>query len=204
MSHGMELLSRTLGVVDLTSTRRWDEEAKVQDDLDSFALCETANIYTAQTIRARIRYLAGLFPDLPTRDLPRAIHTLLGGDLRSPEVRDIRFMVQGQSTRDGRSLGEPPIERLQMAGGMLSRGETYMATSEATGLSYGMVRDIDQYLGLTVVHEQWLIQQAIAAHEDNLSVRGFAERVGLAKTTAHRVLRRAYAKGAAVVEELAL
>jgi lambda repressor-like predicted transcriptional regulator len=67
-----------------------------------------------------------------------------------------------------------------------------------------MVRDIDNYLGLTVVHEQWLIQQAIAAHEDNLSVRGFAERVGLAKTTAHRVLRRAYAKGAAVVEELAL
>jgi hypothetical protein len=111
-------------------------------------------------------------------------------------------MLQGQSTRDGRSLGEPPIERLQLAGGMLSRGETYTATAQATGLSYGMVRDLDQYLGLTVVHEQWLIEQAVLAQEDKLSVRKFAERVGMSKSSAHRTLVKAYGKAAAVREEL--
>ena len=202
MTDGLDLLTRTLGVVDIMGSRRWDEDAPVQEDLDSFALCETANVYTAQTIRARIRYLAALFPTMATADLPRAIHTLLGGDLRVQELRDIRFMVKGLSIRDGRSLGEPPIEKLQMAGGMLSRGETYMSTAAATGLSYGMVRDIDTYLGLTKVYEQWLIEQAVYARTDNLSVRKFAERVGLTKSTAHRLLNRAWDKSGEVIEEL--
>ena len=202
MDKGIELLERTLGKVDIMGTRRWDEDSPVQEYLDTFALCETANIYTARTIRARIRYLAALFPTMPTVDLPRAIHTLLGGDLRVQELRDIRFIVKGLSIRDGRSLGEPPIERIQMAGGMLARGETYMSTAAATGLSYNMVRDIDNYLGLTKVYEQWLIEQAVYARNDKVSVRKFAERVGLTKSTAHRLLNRAWDKSAKVVAEL--
>ena len=202
MTHGAQVLMRTLGKVDIMGSRRWDEEAQVHDDLATDALCETANIYTAQTIRARIRYLAALFPELPTRDLPRAVHTLLGGDLRVPELQDIRFIMQGLSTKDGRSLGEPPIEKVQMAGGMLSRGETYTDTARATGLSYGMVRDIDIYLGLTKVYEQWLIEQAVYAQQDHLSVRGFADRIGISKSSAHRLLHRAYKKATAVREEL--
>ena len=65
-----------------------------------------------------------------------------------------------------------------------------------------MVRDLDIYLGLTKVYEQWLIEQAVYAQQDHLSVRGFADRIGISKSSAHRLLHRAYKKATAVREEL--
>lgn len=180
-------------------TRRglpYDPDAPVAKELRKLGYVELRALAdsegTSRSQRAHIRYLAALLPHLPRRQLADALHAVL--DNPNLTVGDLRLIVDGRSLADPtKSTAEVPIEGIQSAGRILTQGGTYAAAASGSGLSVDTVVAIDKFLGLTQSYDDRIMDAAVAALREGVSVRAFAEEVGLSKSEAHRRLQAAKA-----------
>jgi hypothetical protein len=171
----------------------WCEDSPAYTDVleGTLTLTDSAE-WEGSSVRTKLRYLAGMFPDVPVAGLPLAVATLLGVEGDAALLGRIRLVLSGFSISDpSRRTREPEVWRFQAAGGALIRGDGLMTAVSVSGLAKGTVVSMDSYLGLRDKREQDLIAAAVLAIDDGVSVRGFAARVGLPKSTAHRVMGRA-------------
>ena len=167
-------------------------ELKKMGYLDLRQVVSTIDEESGLRLRARIRYLAALLPNIDRNLLASALHAIVNN--RSVTISDMRLIVDGRSLADPtRRTHEPPIERIQTVGRMLQSGSTYRAAAEGAGVSVDLVESIDRYLGITQALDDRIMGYAVEAVREGESVRKFADREGLSKSTAHRYMQRARA-----------
>ena len=140
--------------------------------------------------RARIRYMAALFPDLSYNDLCATLMGVLQ-DAKSLTLSDVRLIVAGRSLNTTARTSEVDIERIQQAGKLLSQGVNKKHIAKVTSLSRDTVQAIDWYLGLSESLYQRRIEQACDMVRDNVSTRRAAQKLNVSKSQAHRLLVKA-------------
>lgn len=171
----------------------WDEDAPVYDDLHEGRLLgyrtERLSVYNT----TRIRYLAALFPTAPVTQLPRLISAVLGVQGDHSWEADIRLILQGRNPGDPSKkwLRAAPIERYQVAGMCLMRGDRYRHAAKVCGLGEDTVQAIDHYLGLKSRRLKVIQDRAIDAARDGVSIRQFRDREGTSHTLAQKAMCRA-------------
>lgn len=186
-------------MINLVKTKRnlpFDPEAPLVKELRVLGYCELRSLSddtgTTRSQRAHIRYLAALMPDLPRRQLADTVHAILGNPNLS--AGDMRLIIDGRSLADpSRATGEIPIEAIQSVGRILQNGGTYAAAADGSGLSVDTVQTIDRFLGLSQAWEDRIMDAAVEAVREGVSVRGFAKQEGLSKSEAHRKMQAARA-----------
>jgi len=159
-------------------------------------------------MRAHLRYLAALWPDLTVAQIADRIHalidnkgmtfsdvmTVLRGESLSEraQMQDLRMVLRGQHLGTGESLtNEVPIASIQAIGRALRDGVSMADIARTVGVSLDTVRAIEEFLGLRSAHQQRLLDSAIDALREGVSVRTFATQNNLTKSTAARVLDKA-------------
>jgi hypothetical protein len=160
-------------------------------------------------MRAHLRYLAALWPDLSVAQVADRIHalidnrdmsfsdvmTVLRGESLSEraQMQDLRMVLRGQHLGTGESItNEVPIASIQAIGRALRDGVTMADTARTVGVSLDTVRAIEEFLGLRSAYQQRLLDTAIdAVREGTMSIRTFATQHNLTKTTASRLLDKA-------------
>lgn len=156
--------------------------------------------------RSNIRYLAALWPDATMKQLVDRIFTLLNNKHMLPEdVRDIlaavslgskglsqtdiNLLLQGKRLEDPtRHTHEVPIQVIQTVGRCLSSGMALRATASAVRCSYDTVARIEALLGLAQAYEDRMMDRAVNAVRDGLSVRMFATNEAISRSAAHRMM----------------
>lgn len=176
----------------------FDDEAPVAAELRTMGYLDLRRVVTnidnesGLRMRAHIRYLAALLPNIDRNVLASALHAIVGNSSITPS--DMRMIVEGRSLADPtRKTQEPPIERIQTVGRMLTAGSTYRSAAEGAGVSVDLVEAIDRYLGITSAIETRNLDHAVACVREGISVRRFADSAGLSKSSAHRYMQRARA-----------
>lgn len=150
----------------------------------------TSDDSTVRSLRSRVRYLAALFPHTPIVPLAEALHAVL--DNRDLTIADVRAILEGRKLNDSSQLtGEVPLAGIQKVGEVLAAGGSRLKAARESGLSIDSVEAIDNYLGLCEKYNERMLDLAIRAVQDGLSVRQFSERSGLPKTSAHRKMELA-------------
>lgn len=145
---------------------------------------------TPRSIRSKVRYLAGLFPNVEGYALTDLIHGILGNVHLS--VSDIGLILDGFSLNNpAKKTSEVPLDRIQTVGFMLQGGATHAATAQEAGVCLETVAAIDDYLGFSVRHEERLMDLTAMAIREGWSVRFLASEAGISKSSAHRYLRKA-------------
>ena len=132
--------------------------------------------------RARLRYLAALLPDKSLHQLADTIHYLI--DNSSLTITDVRNVLRG-GKRD------IPIERIQEVGRQLTAGSSLRAAARAANVSYDTVERIEAFIGMAEARRLKLVDFACDAVREKWSVRAFATKAGIPKSTAHVIMGRA-------------
>jgi hypothetical protein len=178
----------------------YDEDSEVVDELTKLEVLSHNAFSTDenhQRVRARIRYLAALWPDATLNDLTHRIHALVNN--KQFEVDDIRLILQGRRLNDPSKItNEIPLTIIQGIGKCLREGKSLRTTARENRVSYDTVESIERYLGLRSARESKLIDLAVDAVRDKTSVRNFAKQVNVSRSKAHRLL----IKGSDVLKEL--
>jgi hypothetical protein len=132
--------------------------------------------------RSRLRYLAALLPGKSLHELADTIHYIM--DNSHVSITDVRNVLRG-----GRR--DVPIEKIQEIGALLNKGESLRATAKATGVSYDTVERIESFIGIAEARRLKLVDFACDAVRESWSVRTFAAKAGIPKSTAHVIMGRA-------------
>lgn len=156
--------------------------------------------------RSHVRYLAALWPDASMKELVERIFGLLNNKHLLPEdVRDIlagvalsgkglsqtdiNLLLQGKRLEDPtRHTREVPIQVIQTVGRCLQSGMALRATSNAVRCSYDTVARIDALLGLSQAYNDRMMDRAVNAVRDGVSVRKFATSEAISRSQAHRLM----------------
>ena len=171
------------------SNATFDEDAPVADDLANGGFSWQGSL-TVSAARSRIRYLAALFPDKSFQDLCLTIGAVLA-DARDLTASDVRMILAGRDLGTGARTDEVDIERIQQVGKLLREGRDKKGTAVIAGVSRDTVQAIDWYLGITEALRQQRIARACDLVRDQVSTRKSAVVLGVSKSEAHRLLRRA-------------
>lgn len=171
------------------STATFDEDAPVADDLANGGFSWQGSL-TVSAARSRIRYLAALFPEQSFQELCLTIGGVLA-DARDLTASDIRMILAGRDLGTGARTDEVDIERIQQVGKLLREGRDKKGTAGIAGVSRDTVQAIDWYLGITEALRQQRIARACDLVRDQVSTRKAATVLGVSKSEAHRLLRRA-------------
>lgn len=178
----------------------YDDEAEVTEALASleYAMPSEFGIEDHhQHIRARIRYLAALWPDAKQTELAHRIHGLLNN--RNISIDDLRLILQAKRLSDpSKSTNEVPIPVIQGIGKCLREGKTLRTTAREMRVSYDTVERIEKYLGIRSAIRMREIDAAVEAVRGGLSIREFSKASGISRTRAQRML----AHGRSVLVEL--
>jgi hypothetical protein len=143
-----------------------------------------------RSIRSRVRYLAALFPDLSLPTLTKQIAGVVNNSGLSNA--DVRLVLEGRQLGDPtKRTREVPIQKLQVVGSCLRKGDSKADAARTAGVSLDTVEAVDAYLGITEQRHQSLVAAAVNAVEDGLSVRKFSNKVGVPSSSAHRLLVKA-------------
>jgi hypothetical protein len=132
--------------------------------------------------RARVRYLAALLPGKSLHQLADTIHYVM--DNSHISITDVRNVLRG-GKRD------VPIDKIQTIGSLLNQGASLRATAKATGVSYDTVERIESFIGIAEARRLKLVDFACDAVRESWSVRNFAAKAGIPKSTAHLIMGRA-------------
>lgn len=132
--------------------------------------------------RSRLRYLAALMPGRSLHELANAIHYVI--DNNNLSISDIRDVLRG-----GRR--EVPIEKIQHIGTLLASGLSLRQTAKDAGVSYDTVERIELFIGIAEARRLKLVDFACDAVREQWSVRNFAIKAGIPKSTAHVFMGRA-------------
>lgn len=168
------------------------DEAELHDVIRSGAI-SYADFHGAEVVelrRAQVRYLAALFPKAALSDLSEIVYDILDNSHISRQ--DVRLILAGYSLNDAsKRLNDTPIEIIQKVGELLSEGKSQAEISRTIRVSEDTVYRIDKFLGLSDAWRQRKIAEAADALRDGLSVREWARRAGLSKSSAHRFMQQA-------------
>ena len=132
--------------------------------------------------RARLRYLAALMPTRSLHELANAIHYVIDNDNLS--ISDVRDVLRG-GKRD------VPITKIQQIGSLLAAGTSLRQTAKDAGVSYDTVERIESFIGIAEARRLKLVDFACDAVREQWSVRSFAAKAGIPKSTAHVFMGRA-------------
>lgn len=132
--------------------------------------------------RSRLRYLAALMPGRSLHELAGAIHYVIDND--NLGISDVRDVLRG-GKRD------VPIDKIQLVGQLLSAGTSLRQTAKDAGVSYDTVERIESFIGIAEARRLKLVDFACAAVRESWSVRHFAGKAGIPKSTAHVFMGRA-------------
>jgi hypothetical protein len=195
-NEGAVKLYRSLITGDATVSKPYFDESPLVDELPSLEYAEIKELGDGETVtrtmRAHIRYIAALFPDLSLAKVATRIHALLNNQHLTED--DIRLILQGRSIYDPTRLtNEVKFEKIQLVGSCLAKGMSARSTAITVGMSLQTVLNIDHFLGITKARESNLIQKACDAVRYGVTVRQFAQQVDEPKSTAHRIMVRARA-----------
>jgi transposase len=171
------------------SNTPFDEDAPVADDLQDGAFSWQGQL-TTSAARSRIRYLAALFPDQSFQELCATIGGILL-DGRELTASDVRMILAGRDLANGTRTDEVDIERIQQVGKLLREGRPKTEIAKLAGVSRDTVQAIDWYLGLSEALRQKRIAVACDLVRDQMTTRRAATVLGVSKSEAHRLLRRA-------------
>lgn len=189
---GVRKLMHTL-LTGPTSNAPFDEE---NDQLQAF-LAEAAHLTTddltelgdglvsgpaTRRNRARVRYLAALLPGKSLHELADSIHYIM--DNSHISITDVRNVLRG-----GRR--DVPIDKIQQIGSLLNQGASLRAAAKATSVSYDTVERIESFIGIAEARRLKLVDFACDAVRESWSVRNFAAKAGIPKSTAHVIMGRA-------------
>lgn len=183
------------------STATFDEDAPVAEDLANGGFSWQGPL-TVSAARSRIRYLAALFPDQSFQELCSTIGGILQ-DARDLTASDVRAILAGRDLGTGARTDEVDVERIQMVGKLLREGKDKKGAAALAGVSRDTVQAIDWYLGITEALRQQRIATACDLVRDKVSTRKSATVLGVSKSEAHRLLRRAKSVLEEIGEEVA-
>jgi len=167
----------------------YDEEAPFSDDLAAGKFSWDGPL-TDSAARARIRYVAALFPDLPFQELANTISSFLQ-DARDLTHSDVRLILSGRNLHNSARTEEVDIERIQQVGKLLKEGRSKVEIARLAGVSRDTVQSIDWYLGLSEALYQKRIEIACDCVRSNMPIRRAAEVLGVSKSGAHRLMTKA-------------
>lgn len=173
------------------SRATFDEDAPVADDLREGTFSWQGQL-TVSAARSRIRYLAALFPEQSFQELCATIGGILQ-DARDLTASDVRLILAGRDLGTGGRTDEVDIERIQQVGKLLREGKPKTEIAKLAGVSRDTVQAIDWYLGLSEALRQQRIAVACDLVRDRITTRKAATVLGVSKSEAHRLLRRAKA-----------
>ena len=183
------------------SNATFDEDAPVSDDLANGGFSWQGAL-TVSAARSRIRYLAALFPDQSFQELCLTISGVLS-DAKDLTASDVRMILAGRDLGTNSRTDEVDIERIQQIGKLLREGRDKKGSAVIAGVSRDTVQAIDWYLGITESLRQRRIAKACDCVRDQYSTRKSAAVLGVSKSEAHRLLRRAKAVLAEIGEVVA-
>jgi hypothetical protein len=172
-----------------TSTATFDEDAQFAADLHDGSF-SWKGAMTTSAARSRIRYIAALFPEKSFNDLVATISGVLQ-DARDLTVSDIRTILAGRDLTTSSRTDEVDIERIQQVGKLLREGRAKTEIAKLAGVSRDTVQAIDWYLGLSEALRQKRIAVACDLVRDSVPTRRAATVLGVSKSEAHRLMRRA-------------
>ena len=207
MNGAERLLGRLNGTMPALPIGDDSELLTILGDLEHTNLREFSQMsQSVRAVRSNIRYLAALWPDASMKELVDRIFTLLNNKHLLPDdVRnilagialgsqglsqtDINILLQGKRLEDPtRHTHEVPIQVIQTVGRCLSSGMALRATAAAVRCSYDTVARIDALLGLTQAYQDRMMDRAVNAVRDGVSVRNFATMEAISRSQAHRLL----------------
>jgi transposase-like protein len=174
----------------------YDTDAEIKDD---FAMLEYVQPHAFQLddygnhmkLRSRIRYLAALFPEDSLNTLSDRIHAMINN--RNFDISDIKLILNGRKLNDpSATTKEVPLPIIQGIGRCLRDGMSIRSTARDMRVSYDTVEAIEKYLGIRQAREDKIMDEAINAARDKVSVRKFAHKVGVSKGKAHRLIIKAH------------
>ena len=150
-----------------------------------------------QQMRARIRYLAALWPSDDITTLALRIHGVMNNS--NFPVEDLRLILQGRKLSDpSRHTNEVPINVIQGIGKCLKEGMSLRATAREMRVSYDTVEAIEKFIGLRSAVRSKQVDAAVEAAREGLSIRTFARQIGVSRSKADRLL----AEGRNILREL--
>jgi transposase-like protein len=196
------LLNTLKGKTPNPSQYPFDEEAEVVTELSRLEFIDPSTFATDalenhSRVRARIRYLAALWPDANLNDLTHRIHGLVNN--KNFDVDDIRTILQGRRLNDTSKItNEIPLPVIQGIGKCLKEGKSLRLTAREMRVSYDTVESIEKYLGVRSAQKMKLVDQAVDAAREGTSIRNFAKQVNVSRSKAHRLL----IQGTSVLKEL--
>ena len=168
-----------------------NENEELSGFLNDVAYLTTQEIYRlsgeltdtpSRTTRAKLRYLAALFPNKTLHELAEIIYYVI--DNKHVEVTDIRDILRGTSR-------EVPLIKIQQIGSMLREGKSLRFIREQVGVSIDTIASIEQFIGIARAQKLHLIDVACDAVRENWSVRTYAKVAGIPKSTAHAYMIKA-------------
>lgn len=168
-------------------------DAPVREDLSLLAyadLHERTELATTKALRAKVRYLAALFPSYSAWDLAEVIHGVIGN--KNWTIDDVYIVLDGRSLSDpSRSTNEIPLASIQMVGASLMNGKTVEETAKIAGVASSTVFAIDEFLGIRQAIEDKLMDTAIAAAREGWTVSRLAEVCQVSRSRAGRLILKA-------------
>jgi hypothetical protein len=188
----------------------------VLEELESFDIhvFEKAGS-SVQRMRANIRYLTALWPEASIAELGQRIHgllnnkqisfsdvmTVLRGERLSEtaQLQDLRVVLSGGKLHNAQEkTNEVPVPVLQGVGRCLLDGLSLAETARVMHISVDTVRSVENLLGLRAAYQNRLIDNAVDAVRDGVSVRAFATKHNITKSKSEALLRQ----GRSVLVEL--
>lgn len=170
-------------------------DAPVREDLATFGFADLRTFLQDEHVRsyrARLRYLAALFPKMAIAPLAESIHAVV--DNSDLSVSDVRTILDGCRLDDpSKKTSEVSLSSIQKVGEVLIGGGAKLQAAREAGVSVDTVETIDDYLGLTQRVEDKLMDFAVAAAREGWSVGKLAKVSGMSRSRAHRYLVRARA-----------
>lgn len=169
----------------ICSDRRWARIAEMVGELEVAEPSDFApNGDGPASARRHLRYLACLIPeDVPDDQLAWRVHEVVG-NTRLP-IELVRSVLEGGSR------GELPATTLRTIAGRLRRGDSYRKIAAEVGVDKDTALSVSQWLGHVDARRQWLARRAREAVRQGLTVRQFAERLGIGRWTAQQRLAEA-------------
>lgn len=145
------------------------------------------SIADTRSVRAKVRYLAALFPSKSVPELA----SIIGGIISNPNWTDsdLRIVLEGRSlSNPSRETNEVPLYAIQEVGTVLIEGGTVREAARRSGVSVDTVEQIDNLLGIRQGIADRLMDAATAAVREGWTVRRLANVIGVSRSKAHRLM----------------
>lgn len=198
----MELLKTLAGERMNPSLAPYDEEAEFVKSLNILEYVnplefENDTYGSNMRVRSMIRYLICLFPYDSLTVVSKKIHTLLNN--KNIQLEDLKIILDARHINNSQErTREVPFIKLQLVGKMLAEGATISSIVNEVGVARETVYSIERYLGIQNAYKMRLVDKAVDAVRDGLSIREFAKKENLSFQIAYKNITKAKS----VLEEL--